>query len=207
MTRLAACVALIVACSGCTYGPVQETARAWTAEERLNAHQFAVVVSWQRFRDPTGLSRFSDGGSRRILEEAALFYVCDVDSVSARPLARVERPQGMESGFESSILGWDGNVFYAVLTGRRYSWRRGAVGPMNRRYYRIGSYGTSTEVDHAPESLHREPESGVLLPGETRFLRVSTGPDGIDVRLNERGSYVRMFRVNHDGTIVPVGNM
>jgi hypothetical protein len=190
MTRLAACVALIVACSGCTYGPVQETARAWTAEERLNAHQFAVVVSWQRFRDPTGLSRFPDGGSRRILEEAALFYVCDVDSVSARPLARIERPQGMESGFESSILGWDGDVFYAVLTGRRYSWRRGAVGPMNRRYYR-----------------HREPESGVLLPGETRFLRVSTGPDGIDVRLNERGSYVRMFRVNHDGTIVPVGNM
>jgi hypothetical protein len=207
MTRFAAGLVLLAMSSSCTYGPAQDAARTWAAEERFNTHTFAVVVDWQRYQDPTGLSQFPDGGSRRVLEEAAVFYVCDADSVSARPLVRIVRPEGMESAFEGWILGWDGNAFYAVLSGRRHSWRRGSVGPVNRRYYRITLDGTFAKLERPPESLKREPETGVALPGETRFLRVSTGPDGIDVRLNERGSYVRMFRVIPDGKIVPVGSM
>src|SRR5262245_34425485 len=108
--------------SGCTYGPVQERARVWTIEERFNTHTFAVDLDWERYRDPTGVSRFPDGGSPRTLQEDALFYVCDVDSHFARLLARIPRTRDMESGFNGWILGWGDDCLYASVSGQRHSW-------------------------------------------------------------------------------------
>lgn len=203
--RLAAAFVLIALIPSCTYGPTREVTRIENADERFNTHTFAVALSWQRFRDPTGLSRFPDGGSRLVLAEAALFYVCDADSSTARILARIPRPKGMESGFSPWIVGWGNDCVYAKLTGRRHSWRRGAVGDVNLRLYRIGLDGTHARVDALPDSVRLGTETGIYLPGERTFLRVGTATDSIDVTLEPGGSRRRAFGVDQArGTLEPV---
>ena len=192
---------------GCTYGPIQQRAAVWTIEERFNTHTFAVALDRERHRDPTGLSRFPDGGAPRTLDEDALFYVCDADSHSARLLARVPRTREMESGFSGWILGWGDGCFYARVSGRRYSWRHGAVGPWNQHLYRVGLDGSCIRLEAIPAGVSRQPETGGRLPGETTFLRASAREDRIDLRLHEGAAFVAWFAIHPDGTITPIGSM
>jgi hypothetical protein len=193
--------------TGCTYGPVQERASVWVTEPRFNTRTFAVALEWERYRNPTGLSQFPDGGSPLSLREEARFFVCDLDSRSVRLLAAFPKTKEMESGFQGWIEGWDGDAVYVTLTGRRYSWREGAVGPVNRVRYRLSLDGSRTRVESAPPTVHREPMTGTSLPGETTFLRVGTYRSTITVRLTELGPFVPIFEVNHDGSITPIGRM
>ncbi len=200
-------IPLLLLLPGCTYGPVQERATIATVEERFNTHTLAVALNWTRYRDPTGLSAFPDGGLPRVLAEEARFFLCDADSHVARLVARILKPHEMESGFSGWIAGWGPNCFYASVSGRRYSWRHGAVGPVNRRFYRIGLDGTVSKMSGIPDGVQREPETGINLPGETTFLRASASSDRIDLRLAEGRGYVAWFEVHRDGTIHPIGRM
>jgi hypothetical protein len=193
--------------TGCTYGPVRERASVWVTEPRFNTRTFAVALDWKRYRDPTGLSRLPDGGAPASLREEARFFVCDLDSRSVRLLAAFPKTKEMESGFQGWIEGWDGDAVYVTLTGRRTSWRQGAVGPLNRERYRLGLDGSRTRVESVPTTVHRGPMTGTSLPGETTFLRVGTYRNTITVRLTERGPFVPIFEVNPDGTITPIGRM
>ena len=202
--RLATELVFIAWIPACTYGPVREVTRIENADERFNTRTFAVALNWQRFRDPTGLSRFPDGGTRRVLEQAALFYVCDADSSSARLLARIPRPKEMEVGFSPWIVGWGNDCVYAKLTGHRHSARRGTVGGLNLWLYRIGLDGSYARITELPDSVRLGTETGIYLPGETTFLRVGTASDSIDVTL-EPGARRRAFRVDQvRGTLEPV---
>lgn len=178
-----------------------------TVEERFNTHVLAVALNWTRYRDPTGLSAFPDGGSPRVLVEEARFFVCDADSHTARLVARIPKSRDMESGFSGWIAGWGPDCFYATVSGRRYSWRHGAVGPVNRRFYRVGLDGAISRLDRVPDGVQRQPETGIKLAGETTFLRASANSTRIDLRLAEGGSYVAWFEVHPDGTIHPIGSM
>ena len=180
----------------CTYGPIQERTRIENADERFNTRAFAVALNWQRYREPTGFSRFPDGGSRLVLDQAALFYVCDAESSSARLLARIPRPMEMESGFTPWILGWGHDCFFAKVTGSRYSWRHGDVGGLNVWHFRIGLDGTCMRIDALPDSVRLGTETGIYLPGEKTFLRVGTAHDSIDVVLEPGGTRRRAFGVN-----------
>jgi len=203
--RLATALVFIASLPACTYGPVREVTRIENADERFNTRTFAVALNWQRFRDPTGLSQFPDGGSRRVLEQAALFYLCDAESSSARLLARIPRPKGMESGFSPWIIGWGDDCIYVKVTGRRYSWRRGAVGGLNLWHYRIGLDGSYARITDLPDSVRLGTETGIYLPGERTFLRVGAATDSIDVTLEPGEPRRRAFGVNQArGTLEPV---
>lgn len=202
--RLAVAFVSIALIPACTYGPVREVTRIENADERFNTHTFAVALNWQRFRDPTGLSQFPDGGTRLVLDQAALFYVCDADSSSARLLARIPRPREMEVGFSPWIVGWGNDCVYAKLTGQRYSARRGTVGGLNLWLYRIGLDGSHARITALPDSVRLGTETGIYLPGETTFLRVGTATDSIDVTL-EPGVRRRAFGVDQArGALEPV---
>ena len=194
--QLLSALALIALAPACTYGPVQERTRIENARERFNSHSFAVALNWQRFRAPTGLSKFPDGGTPLVLGQAALFYACDVDSSRARLLARITRPKGMESGFEPWVMGWGSDCLYVKLTGRRYSWRHGAVGDLNMRFYRVGLDGTCAQVPGIPDLVGPNGRSWSPMRGETTYLRVSAGYDSIDVYLEERQGRRGAFIVN-----------
>jgi len=205
--RLVGALVLVAFIPACTYGPAQEHTRVENVDERFNTHTFAAALNWQRFRPPTGLSQFPDGGSRLVLGEAALFYVCDVDSASARLLARIPRPKEMESGFAPWIVGWGNDCVYAKLTGRRHSWRRGAIGDLNLWLYKIGLDGSCSRVQALPDSVRLGVQTGIYLPGETTFLRVGAAHDGIEVLLEPGGPRTRLFAVNQArGTLEPSRN-
>jgi hypothetical protein len=187
-------LALVASAPACTYGPIQQQTRIENADERFNTHTFAVALNSMRFRRPTGLSTFPDGGSPIVLAQAALVYVCDVDSSSARMLARIPMPRVMESGFTPWIAGWGNDCVYVKLTGHRHSWRSGAVGDLNTWFYRIGLDGSSRRLEAYPDSVRLGVETGIYLPGETTFLRVSARYNSIDVYLQpgevRRGAFV-----------------
>jgi hypothetical protein len=166
------------------------------AAGRINTHTLAVALRCQRLREPTGFSKFPDGGSPRILEQAALIYVCDVDAPSTKLLARIVAPREMESAFEPWILGWVGDDILVGLTGYRYSILHGSVGPLNKRTYRIGLDGTWRTVESLPDSLNQTPNLGIPMEGERNFMRLSKGAFNIGVRLEAGGPYRPLFEVN-----------
>jgi len=176
-------LAAIALAPGCTYGPVQEHTRIENVRTRFNTHQFAAALNWQRIREPTGLSRFPDGGSPIVLAEAALVYVCDADSSSTRLLAKIPRTMDMESGFTPWIMGWGDNCVYVKTTGHRYSWRRGAVGDLNLWLYRVGVDGSCVRISALPDLAQGGTAIGIYAPGERTFLRVSPSSYDIDVAL------------------------
>lgn len=195
-------LSLIALIPACTYGPVQEHVWIENADEHFNTHTFAVALNWRRFRAPTGLSTFPDGGTTQVLAQAALLYVCDVDSSHARMLARIDRPKELESGFQPWVMGWGSDCFYVKLTGRRYSSRRGAVGDLNTRYYRIGLDGSCARIDGIPDSVRLGTETGTYLPGEVTYLRVSAGYDSIDVFLQPGENRKGLFVLNQARSIL-----
>lgn len=189
-------LALLLPLSGCTYGPPHHYAKLENAAGRINTHTIAVALSCQRLREPTGLSTFPDGGSPRILEQAALIYVCDVDQPSTKLLARIVAPRGMEGAFEPWILGWVRDDIFVGLTGYRHSSLRGSVGPLIKQTYRVGLDGTCQTVEGPPDSLKQTPNLGIPMKGETNFMRLSKGAFDIGVRLEDGGPYTPLFEVN-----------
>ena len=189
----------------CTYGPIQEHTRIENLRERFNTHMFAAALHWQRFREPTGLSQFPDGGIRMVLRQAALIYVCDADSSTARLLARIPAPRNMEDGFTPWIVGWGNAELYVSLTGYPMSWIPGASAPSRRKLlYRIGLDGSCVRISALPDLAQHGTAIGIYAPGETMFLRASPSSYDIDVALEPMNYRKGAFTVDQArGTLEP----
>ncbi len=73
--------------AACTYGPPVRSLRLTSAVAKPDSHIFALAVHDRHWRWPTGLARFPDGGTPRMLEESAVVHVCDADERRITPEA------------------------------------------------------------------------------------------------------------------------
>ncbi len=181
--------------SGCTYGPVQTVLTIENTDIKPGTRTFVVAVRYIKLRQPTGINTLPDGGISMVLEQAALFYVCDADKKSARLLAKLNVPQYLWIGFAPSVMGWEGEHFYFQLTGCAHTPCAGNIGYKNE-YYEMSLNGEFRKVNQIPAGVHLRSTSLAAMPNEQNYLRVSADNYSIDICTANSGKFKREFVID-----------
>ena len=198
--RAPALLCLII--GACTYGPAQTRVTIDGTMTKPNSRVFAAAIRTEVFRPPTGLSAFPDGGVQRTDRQSVAFYAGDVDSGTVRALATLAAPSEVWTGFAATLLGWNADAVYAVVTGCAKS--DCDTARPTRLTYRIGLDGSFTRLAAEPTSLEHPPNMIARAPGETVYTRLSTNWDTITVRTEDPGPYVARFVLTSSGELVPM---
>ena len=121
MTSTLLCAAVLSA--GCTYGEPEVSARVQNVALSEDSRYLAAAVIFERYRPPTGLSAFPDGGVRKLLEQRADLYIIDLVRREIVLEATAAAPESQRSSFSPWIVGWSGTRVYMKITGCPESFR------------------------------------------------------------------------------------
>ncbi|MFW6040055.1 MAG: hypothetical protein ACOC9N_03150 [Gemmatimonadota bacterium] len=190
----------LVLLTGCTYGPEQERVWIVDVERRPESRTFVAAVKYQRFRPPTGLSAFPNGGRERVLEQAAVLYRVDVATDDVHRVARIEAPEELRSTFAVHILGWRGERWYFTLSGCP---GRQCNPELRRfRHFLVAPDGTIRPLGARPDDLDGSPGMVARAPGEDVYMRISSNFGSVRVRSKEGGPYVVRYTLDDSGELV-----
>lgn len=169
--------AVILAVSGCTYGPPEEHVAVQNVVVAPDGSRLAAIVKYERYRPPTGLTAFPDGGVPLELELRADLYIASPDS--GQVLARAELPAepGQRVSFAPWALGWAGETVFVKATG--CPGRRGdSCDPAEKTmaYFAWTSEHGFVRVPGPPPCW----QSASSAPG-ARFLAASPEADGVSI--------------------------
>jgi len=206
MSRVTALLTCFLAlASGCTYGPEQSRASIGQIVRVGDSYRALVVISYERFQNPTGLSAFPDGGKRRVHERHSTLYLVDASDRSASALFLQAAPDSLWESFDVSVGGIDAEgVAYLRVAGCP---RGGECGSQLRRtvYYRVTPAGHATQVAELPASASLPGVMLARLPGETQYVRFSRDGNVITGRFEEGGRFEPLFAVRDNGSVEAVG--
>jgi hypothetical protein len=187
--------------ASCTYGPPEDRAVAH-ALRVPDTRTFLLSVHHERFRPPTGLSAFPDGGTTRTLLHELRFYRADAESGTARLWASMPAPRRLWSAFSVSMVGAAPDTLYAALSGCPGNECWGDL--RERVLYRVTAEGAALEVDSVP--VRHRPGGGMEAPrpGEVNYMRIgSIHRDSITVRMSYPAEDRRtLFRILPAGELV-----
>ena len=107
-------VALLVAC---TYGPPRTDVRITNHALAPTGPGAAFAVYAIRYRPPTGISTFPDGGTPLVLAEGAAVYTCDTLTRAVHQVWRAPRPAAIRSGFTPWLGPWTAAGIFASVRG------------------------------------------------------------------------------------------
>jgi len=193
------CVALL---SSCSYGPPVTRAHVANVRAKPDSHSIAVAVKYQKFREPTGVNSFPNGGIPKILEQKAKIYVCDADTAQVRRVACVTPEESVRLGWAPWILGWIGDTLYFQVTGQPGTTLKD-IKSASPIVYSIDADGRVSQQTEAPKSLEFQNNTGPLPQGT--FVRISNGHTTIDVRTENTDRLRTLFKTdNKDGELVPI---
>lgn len=203
-------VALLVA--GCTYGPPEERHRVESVFRVPDTHRVLVAVSHVRYRPPTGLSRFPDGGVPRYLEKKVTVHAGDVSVPRLTTLDTLPAPRSVWQGLDVGFRGWDGRHAYLQLHGCPAG-RDGCFGRSGDSIVSV-SRGVPFRVrpDARPERVDAVPGGGGLpgqslapMPGERSYTRVrSRLAEGVEARTEPGAPFRPVYRLRDDGSLETV---
>jgi hypothetical protein len=185
--------------AACTYGPEQDAAQVSQIVQLGDSYRALIVVHHDRFRRPTGLSSFPDGGRLRFLERRALQYLVDASASTVVTLAQQAAADSLWESFSVGVGGLDGDsVAYLTMSGCE---RDGECHPALRRNVtlRLSMHGGLQPVESKPASASLP---GVMLarrPGEQHYVRFCTDGALVTARFENEGPYQRLFRLQDDG--------
>jgi hypothetical protein len=191
--------------AACTYGPDEQTGSAAQIQRLGDSYRAIVVVRRDRFRRPTGLSAFPDGGKWRYSARAALYYLVDARERDVVLLAEQEAPDEVWESFDARIVGLDGDsVAFVRLTGCP---RAGECHPRRQRsmVHRLSTHGELRGVDSVPSGAGLPGEMIARSPGEEHYVRFGTRGDMVTARFEDGGEPEPLFRVLSDGVLRIVG--
>jgi len=193
------CVALL---SSCSYDSPVTSAHVANVMAKPDSHSIAVAVKYQKFREPTGINRFPNGGRPKILEQTAKIYVCDADTAKVKRVARITPEESVRLGWEPWILGWIGDTLYFQVTGQPGTTLQD-IQSANPLVYSIDADGRVSQHTEAPKSLEFQNNTGPLPQGT--FVRISKGHNTIDVRTENTERLRTLFKTETKyGELVPV---
>jgi len=196
------CAAL--AATACTYGPEEERVVLGQMIGVGDSYKALIVTHYERFRPPTGLAAFPDGGTARVLERRARLYLVDASERTASILTEQAAPDSLWESFSLSVRGLVGDtVSYVTLTGCP---RNGECYPelRNSLALRVSMSGDVQAVPDVPTNA-RLP--GVMLArreGEERYVRFSSDRETVTVRFEEDAEYGPLLQVGPDGSLTPI---
>lgn len=205
-------LAVALSVAGCTYGPPEERHRVESVFRVPDTHRVLVAVSHVRYRPPTGLSRFPNGGVPRYLEKKVTVHAGDVSVPRVTTLDTLPAPQSVWQGLDVGFTGWDGRHAYLQLHGCPAG-RDGCFGRSGDSIvsvsrgvpFRVRPDAPPEPVDAVPEAAGLPGQSLAPMPGERNYTRVrSRLAEGVEARTEPGGPYRLVYRLGDDGSLEAV---
>lgn len=196
---------VLVLATACTYGPEEERVVLGQIVGVGDSYEALVVIQYERFRPPTGLTAFPDGGKARILERWARLYSLDASERSASLLTEQAAPDSLWESFSVSVQGLAGDsISYLRLTGCP---RNGECHPrlQNSLLLSVSREGSVRAVADIPSDALLP---GVMLarrPGEEHYVRFSSEGSTITARFEKHGPFAPLMRLGSDGSLTTIG--
>ena len=191
--------------AGCTYGPEEERTVVVQIVQFEDSYDALLLLQHDTYRRPTGLSAFPDGGKWRFVEREAIQYVLDASRRTARVLTRHLAPDSLWESFGLGIRGLEGDsVAYVVMTGCP---RGGECYPalLKASRFRVSLDGEIQVIDTIPPGARLPGNMLARREGEERYVRLTSGSEGISGLFEEGGAFEPLFTVEIDGTVVATG--
>ena len=198
-------IPVLFAGTACTYGPEEERVVLGQIVGVGDSYEALVVTQYERFRQPTGLSAFPDGGKSRVLERRARLYLVDASIRSVTLLTEQAAPDSLWESFAVWIQGLEGDTAsYLHLTGCA---RNGECYPgiQNSLSLRVSRRGQVRVVAEIPVGA-RLP--GVILArreGEEHYVRFSSDGTTVTARFQEDAPFEPLLRMGEDGSLAAIG--
>lgn len=189
---------------GCTYGPPEERVVVEQVVRLGDSFEALVIVRYDTFRRPTGLSAFPDGGKARFIERGAATHWVDASDEETRLLLRTEATDEVWESHGAGIAGLEGDtVAYLQLTGCP---RGGECYPGLDRsaVFRLSLDGDATPLDSVPAGTGLPGTMGARRPGEVSYVRFGTRADTVTARFEEGGEARALFVAKADGSLVRI---
>jgi hypothetical protein len=193
---------LVLTLGGCTYGDIQERTIIKSVLNKAESRILAVALHYQKFRPPTGISQFPDGGANKMLAQAAIFLIADVDGRTVRELARIEAPKELRTAFDVHIHGWQGERFVVTLSGCPGD---ECYGNLQRfQQMAIAPSGQIEHLERLPSGLSQPSGRLAREVGERVYTRVSFVHNTIRVCTEEADGFRAVFTLDSAGVLQPV---
>ena len=172
-----AALALLLSVTACTYGPPMDHLSVQNVAIKPDGSRLAVAVKFERYRNPTGLAAFPDGGVPKVLEQRADVYVVSLPQGTVLSRLEVPAPEANRVSFKPWLMGWEGDRVFLRITGCPGQPGDECYGPLIRAtVYSVGPDGR-VQPDAAPKSA-----SLVSTINEgASYLSAGTEPYGISI--------------------------
>lgn len=175
----------VVFLAGCTYGPAQERAEIINGWISTDSSALYVAVRKSSSREPTGISKFPDGGKRLLISQELRIFRSDLRTGVTTLVKVLPTPDTVWESFEPRIWSVTQEGVYVLLTGCPKGGE--CYGPLNRReIYLFDLLGRSLKIDSVAEPpRNNEPDA----------MTVSVYSDRIEIwsRFQKKLMYRFMF--------------
>jgi hypothetical protein len=148
-------ISLCLALTGCSYSAPRWQHRIESGIPLPNSTLAVIAVKSESLRWPEGfIAQFPDGGSAKVVDRRASFYIIDTETHSQKLIGTLLPAPDIRSGFSVRMLGWstDGSECYAEIFGHS-----GATSdaPIARHLYRIDATGETgpREIPSPPDNM------------------------------------------------------
>jgi hypothetical protein len=202
--RLTLLLAALQSATACTYGPPEDRSVAHVARIPGRAELIALIHH-ERFRRPTGLSAFPDGGVTRSLLHEILVYRADARTGEAELWAHVKVPAALRS-VSVGLGGIAVDTVYLTVSGCSGAGTECRADQREYRFQRVTRDAVVASVEHIPDRHRPRGGSVAPMPGERDYLRVGgVQRDSLTVRLSYPSEErVTLFRIRPTGELEPV---
>lgn len=205
-------LAVALSSSGCTYGPPEERHRVRSVFRIPDTHRVLLAVGHDRYRPPTGINRFPNGGVPRYLGKRVTVYSGDAQVPRLTTLDTVAVPRSVWQGLGVDLVAWDGRHAYLQLhgcsAGRDSCYERSgdSIYSVQRGiYFRVRPDARPERVDSVPEGAGLPGYSAAPMAGEQNYTRIRIARRGVEARTEEEGPYQLVYRLRDDGSLEAVG--
>jgi hypothetical protein len=169
--------------AGCTYGPVQERAEIINGMISTDSSALYVAVRKSSSRQPTGVSKFPDGGSPLVISQELRIFRCELRTSVTTLAKALPTPDTVWVHFEPRIWSVAQEGVYVLLTGCPKGGE--CYGPLNRReMYLFNLQGRSLKIN----SVTEPPRSA-----EPYSMTVSVYSDRIEIRSRLQATVMYRF--------------
>lgn len=186
------CLGLV--CGSCTYGPAENRMSVENVRAKPGSHIIAVAVKSTKFRPPTGINTFPNGGVDKVLDRKAIIYLCDVATPELNQLVKISPPKSFTSSWSVWVLGWREDVLYFKLTGHHGT----SVEDLKTTavlFFRVDGEGAVESLQEIPPDIVFQHNSGPLPT--VRFVRVRHGYADVDVMTDFSRSWRTILKTDH----------
>ena len=186
----------------CGHGEPVERASIQNVAVQPGTNLLAALVKYERFRPPTGLSAFPDGGVPQVLELRADLYRLDAASAAVLGRTSIQASSRNRVAFEPWIAGWQDDTLYLSIRGCPGKPGDECYGRLvQRSLYRIGPDGAAVEISRFPPLVLSS-----VSEQAARFLGASRDSRTISIATHREGPYRPTFRIEDTRLVAGVAS-